>query len=124
MIDVTVTKHLGLVAARLTNDLELRKDLVQEMELFLLRVECRSPGQTRSWYVKGCEFHARNFLRLGRSIDSQKRSSKVVPMRSCDDAEAMAQRQTFDQPDPHDLRSGLFIYDLIELIQSLLTPNE
>ena len=74
MTENKIVKQLRGIASKLTADNELQKDLMQEMFVHLVEVETTDPGQTLSWYLKSCEFHARNFLKLGRSIDSLKRS--------------------------------------------------
>src|SRR2546425_11941719 len=76
--DGKVARILRGVAFRLAGDPEVQKDLLQEMFLHLIRLEVESPGQTRSWYIKGCEFRARNYLKLGCSIDSPKRAQCAV----------------------------------------------
>ncbi len=68
-------KKLRFIAAKITSDVELQKDLVQEMLMHLVRTHRIDPDKTPAWYLKSCEFHARNYLRLGRSIDSYKRSN-------------------------------------------------
>ena len=52
---------------------------MQEMFVHLVQVQTAEAGQTLSWYLKSCEFHARNYLKLGRSIDSLKRAHSGVP---------------------------------------------
>ena len=43
---------------------------MQEMFVHLVRIQTAEAGQTLSWYLKSCEFHARNFLAFGRGVDS------------------------------------------------------
>jgi RNA polymerase sigma factor (sigma-70 family) len=78
MTENPIVKQLHEIAARLTGDPHLQKDLMQEMFLHFVRVQTSEPGQTLSWYLKSCEFHARNYLKLGRSIDSLKRARNGV----------------------------------------------
>ena len=73
-----IVKQLHGIAARLTGDPNLQKDLMQEMFVHFVRVQTSEPGQTPSWYLKSCEFHARNLLKQGRSIDSPKRARNGV----------------------------------------------
>jgi DNA-binding NarL/FixJ family response regulator len=73
-----IVRQLRGIAAKLTANAELQKDLMQEMFLHLAHVETVEAGQTLSWYLKGCEFHARNYLKSGRSVDSLKRTHNVV----------------------------------------------
>jgi len=54
------------------------------MSVHLLRVQTESPAMTRSWYIKSCEFRARDYLRRGRSIDSYKRARGGEPTHSQD----------------------------------------
>jgi len=79
VIENKIVKQLHGIASKLTSDAELQKDLMQEMFVHLVRVQSAEAGQTPSWYMKSCEFHARNYLRLGRSIDSIKRARNGVP---------------------------------------------
>ncbi len=65
-----IVRQLRGVAAKLSADTELQKDLLQEMFIHLVRIEAELPGHTPSWYIKSCEFHARNYLKHGRSVDS------------------------------------------------------
>jgi RNA polymerase sigma factor (sigma-70 family) len=73
-----IVKQLHGIAARLTGDPNLQKDLMQEMFVHFVRVQTYEPGQTPGWYLKSCEFHARNYLKLGRSIDSPRRARNGV----------------------------------------------
>jgi DNA-directed RNA polymerase specialized sigma24 family protein len=74
MTENVIVKQLQGIAARLTDDSELQKDLMQEMFVHLVRVQTAEPGQTLSWYLKSCEFHARRCLRLRGGIDLPERS--------------------------------------------------
>ena len=69
-----IVRQLHGIAARLTGDPNLQKDLMQEMFVHFVRVQTYEPGQTPSWYLRSCEFHARNYVKLGCSIDSPKRA--------------------------------------------------
>ena len=79
VIENKIVRQLHGIASKLTCDAELQKDLMQEMFVHLVRVQSAEAGQTPSWYMKSCEFHARNYLKLGRSIDSIKRARNGVP---------------------------------------------
>lgn len=79
MIENKIVRQLHGIASKLTADAELQKDLMQEMFVHLIRVQTTEAGQTPSWYMKSCEFHARNYLKQGRSIDSIKRARNGVP---------------------------------------------
>ena len=79
VIENKIVRQLHGIASKLTGNAELQKDLMQEMFVHLVRVQSAEAGQTPSWYMKSCEFHARNYLKLGRSIDSIKRARNGVP---------------------------------------------
>jgi DNA-binding CsgD family transcriptional regulator len=75
-----VVQKLRGVAAKLTVDADLQKDVLQEMVIHWANVAVDRPGQTRSWYIKNCEFRARNYLSRGRSVDSYKRAHNIVSL--------------------------------------------
>jgi RNA polymerase sigma factor (sigma-70 family) len=102
------------VASKLTGDAELQKDLLQEMFVHLFRIQNSQPAKTPSWYVKSCEFHARNYLRRGRSIDSFKRARNAIPLDA----------PRIDPIDPLDLRSEIIANDIIDLILPHLTDTQ
>lgn len=96
-----IEKGLRDVALRITSDMEMQKDLVQEMLLHLLQVQREQPGQTFRWYVKSCEFHARNYLRLGKSVDSYKRAGGRISFSQTEagDGEGFCHEQFFYRVD-------------------------
>jgi DNA-directed RNA polymerase specialized sigma24 family protein len=68
MTENLIVKELQEIASRLTGDLDAQKDLMHEMFLHLVRMRTTNPDQALSWYLKSCEFYARNHLKLdGRS---------------------------------------------------------
>lgn len=69
---------LGRIAGRMTADATLREDLIQEALIHLWQQEARHPGQKPSWYLQGCRFHLKNYLRRGRSVDSGKHGHAVL----------------------------------------------
>jgi DNA-directed RNA polymerase specialized sigma24 family protein len=79
MTENHIVRQLQGIAEKLTADPDLQKDLMQEMFVHLVRIQTAEAGQTLSWYLKSCEFHARNYLKPGRRIDSLKRSGNGVP---------------------------------------------
>lgn len=118
--DLRIVKQLRGVAAKLTGDFDLQQDLLQEMFVHLTRVTAELPGRTSSWYVKGCEFHARDYLNRGRSIDSIKRQENLVPLGPTDDADDSSWFNP-DAVDPLDLRSELITRDILRLLLPQLT---
>src|ERR1039457_1172266 len=79
MTENQIVRQLHGIAGKLTADPDLQKDLMQEMFVHLVRIQTAEAGQMLSWYLKSCEFHACNYLKFGRSIDSLKRAGNGVP---------------------------------------------
>jgi DNA-directed RNA polymerase specialized sigma24 family protein len=117
-------KQLRGVAAKLSSDFELQKDLLQEMFIHLVRVQVDLPGRTPSWYIKSCEFHARNYLKHGRSVDSHKRARNVVPLGQVSDDAGGKVLFLLDPVDPLDLHSELVTQDIVDLIMPQLTDTQ
>ena len=116
-----IVKQLRGVAARLTGDFELQKDLLQEMFIHLVRVRGELPDRTSSWYIKSCEFHARNYLKHGRSIDSHKRARHSVPLAHVGDDSDSRYGFCIDAIDPLDAQSEMMTNDLVGLIMEQLS---
>lgn len=118
--DNQIIKQLRGVAVRLTGDHELQKDLVQEMFIHLVRVETELPERTLSWYLQSCLFRARNYLALGRSVDSIKRRNNLVPLGYSDDGDD-SDYFCLDAVDPIDLHSELITRDIVDQLLPRLT---
>src|SRR5882724_10039689 len=116
-----IVKQLHGIAARLTGDLDLQKDLMQEMFIHLVQIEADRPGQTLSWYLQGCQFRARDYLDRGRSINSMKRGNNLVPLDQHDDDDDGSHGGYSDAPDPIDLYSELIARDIVDLLVLRLT---
>lgn len=69
----------------MVGDTGSQEDMLQEALIHLWRLEERRPGQSVAWYLQGCRYHLQNWLRLGRSIDSVKRSRACVRDGATDD---------------------------------------
>jgi DNA-directed RNA polymerase specialized sigma24 family protein len=119
--DHRIVKQLRGIAARLTGDLDLQKDLMQEMFLHLVQVEADRPGQTLSWYLQGCQFRARDYLDRGRSINSIKRGNNLVPLDQGDDDGDGSLGAWPEAPDPIDLHNELITRDIVDLLVPQLT---
>jgi RNA polymerase sigma factor (sigma-70 family) len=124
MVDNHVLRQLHGVAAKLTSDAELQKDLLQEMLVHLLKVRICHPAETPSWYIKSCEFHARNYLRLGRSIDSLKRARNGVPLDAVRAGDFERFGGGIDPVDPLDFHGELMANDIIDLVLPHLTEAQ
>src|SRR5579859_3736148 len=70
MTENLIVKELQGIAAKLTSDPNLQKDLMREMFLHLVRLRTADPDRALSWYLKSCEFHARDFLTVGEHSSS------------------------------------------------------
>lgn len=116
-----VARRLAQVAGRLTGNTELQKDITQEMHLHLVKARHADPGRPLDWYVEGCEFHARNYLRRGRSIDSLKRAQGAVALGSDGGTEAGLGLM---DPVAKDLRRELISQEIIELVARHLTARQ
>lgn len=68
-----VRTRLHNIVERLAGNAALRGDLMQEALIHLWGLEQGRPGQSLHWYLRGCRYHLKNFLRRGRSVDSIKR---------------------------------------------------
>jgi DNA-binding CsgD family transcriptional regulator len=75
MTENHIVRQLHEIAGKLTADPDLQKDLMQEMFVHLVRIQTAEVDQTLSWYLKSCEFHARNYLKPGRNMDPLKRET-------------------------------------------------
>ena len=65
--------YLVNMIRHVTDDPELRADLLQEAVLHLWKAQTERPGQTRSLYLQSCKFRIQHYLAAGRSVDSTKR---------------------------------------------------
>lgn len=118
--DNRALRMLRGVIARLPAEGAMTDDLFQEAVIDLWTQECKNPGQGLSYYLRGCWLNARNSLRLGRSIDSPKRSCN----RQLLDAKRVPEAFHFPElvaTDPFDM---VVVDELLELIGLRLTPRE
>ena len=117
-------RQLGGIAARLTGDADLQKDILQEMSVHWLRIQRDAPGHTAAWFLKSCEFHARNYLKLGRSVDSRRRACNLVSL----DTGLMPSNEDLTfcgaATSPLDHQSELVIQDILDLVASKLSKKE
>jgi DNA-directed RNA polymerase specialized sigma24 family protein len=70
---------------KMTVNLALRDDLLQEALIHLWLTEIARTGQTRSWYLQSCKYHLMHYLSAGRSVDSSKR--RAGQMQFAEDSE-------------------------------------
>jgi len=120
---------LRRIVARLVRNGAAHDDLVQEALVHLWLAEHHQPGQSRSWYLQGCVFHLKNFLRKGRSIDSiKRRRENPGSLDECDESpptlEAGSPVELRDEPDPHtDVLSAVALREVLQLLAHDLDPR-
>jgi len=119
--ELSTRESLVRMVRRITSNLALRDDLLQEALIHLWLTESRRPGQTKSWYLQGCKYHLLHYLASGRSVDSAKRRSGQ--MLQANDVE---ERDSF----PEEIDSGASVLnwvsarDIIALLSPQLQPHE
>lgn len=123
-IDGEVVRQLQGVARKLSVNAELQKDLTQEMLVHFVNVRTKRPGNTLSWYIKSCEFHARNYLRLGRSIDSLKRASRGMQFASPHGEASSSSFCSEPTTDSLELEGQLITNDLLDLLLPQLSDKQ
>jgi hypothetical protein len=122
-----IVRQLSGIASKLTPNPELQKDLMQEMFVHLVQVQTAEAGQTLSWYLKSCEFHARNYLKLGRSIDSLKRAHSGVPYDESpsDEGEHSGNGSHHSQSMGHiEIQGEIITNDIVNLIMPRLSDTQ
>jgi RNA polymerase sigma factor (sigma-70 family) len=119
-----IVKQLRGVASKLTSDPELQKDLLQEMFVHLVKVRTELPDRTTSWYIKSCEFRARNYLKHGRSVDSIKRARNCVPLGQLYDDPDGQMYYFVEAMDPVDLQGELYTKDIVDLVTLQLSDTQ
>ena len=91
----SIRECLQRMIRRITPNLTLRDDLLQEALIHLWLTEARRPAQTRSWYLQSVKFHLLHYLASGRSVDSGKR--RASQMQMVEDTDST--EEFLDQPD-------------------------
>src|SRR2546422_2650466 len=116
-----VRQRLHGLVKRLTANIGLHDDMMQEALIHLWQTGERRPGQRPAWYVQACRLHLQNYLRLGRSVDSGKHF--VTGLR-----EAMNGHDSDEVP--HQLHTNGEFWeevnarDLLSILSPWLTPVE
>src|SRR5260370_13529168 len=78
-VDERATRDsLARMIRRLTANLALREDLLQEALVHIWLTEVGRPSQTKSWYLQSCKYHLLHYLASGRSVDSAKRRNNQL----------------------------------------------
>ena len=117
----SIRESLLRMVRRITPNVTLRDDLLQEALIHLWLTEARRPAQTKSWYLQSCKFHLLHYLASGRSIDSAKRRCSQMQM-----SEENESREDFlEQADSGNSVFGwVSARDIISLLSPQLLPQE
>lgn len=128
MTENQIVKQLQEIASKLTADPNQQKELMQEMFVHLVRVQTAEPGQALSWYLKNCEFHARDYLKAGRGSDALRRAGNAMPYDEVPaDGGAGPGNGTRLSPEPVgpiEIQGELITGDMLNLIVPLLTDMQ
>ena len=125
MTENRIVKQLQGIASRLTSDPDQQMDLMQEMFVHLIRVQTAEPGQALSWYLKSCEFRARNYLKPGQGIDAPRRAGTGLPGDEVTAAGSRGPgngtRLSAEPVGPIEIQGELITSDVLNLILPLLS---
>ena len=118
---LSVKEPLLRMIGRITPNLALRQDLLQEALIHLWLTEARRPGQTKSWYLQSSKFHLLHFLASGRSVDCPKRARYHSHFE--EDSEHI--EDSPELADPGDsVVSQVIARDIISVLSSHLSSHE
>ena len=125
MTENRIVKQLQGIASRLTSDPDQQMDLMQEMFVHLIRVQTAEPGQALSWYLKSCEFRARNYLKSGPVVDAPRRAGNGMPDDEVTASGRMGPgndiRLSAEPVGPIEIQGELITSDVLNLILPLLS---
>lgn len=119
-----IINKLRQVAGRLVSNVETQQDLVQEMYVHFVELRTREPDRHLAWYIRGCEFHARNRLRLGRSVDSPKRANGAVSWDSPNLPHCQTTGDYISQTETAVMEGELITSDVMEQLMPLLNERQ
>jgi DNA-directed RNA polymerase specialized sigma24 family protein len=106
---------------RLTANLALREDLLQEALIHLWLTETRRPGQTKSWYLQSCKYHLLHYLASGRSVDSGKRrAGQYFASQAGDEWDSVPE----ESDSGNSVLTWVSARDIISLLSPQLLPHE
>jgi len=118
--ELSTRDSLVRMVRRMTANLALREDLLQEALIHLWLTEARRSGQTRSWYLQSCKYHLLHYLASGRSVDSAKRRGGQL--------QATNDFDEWDLPEETDSGNSVLTWvsarDIIALLSPQLLPHE
>jgi RNA polymerase sigma factor (sigma-70 family) len=113
---------LESIAIHLSRDKSLQEDLEQEMRLHLCEQWQKTPNHTRSWYTQQCYYHALDYLKKGKSIDSKRRENvERLPLQhECPDAPLAF----LPVPAHHDFEAELMHREFLRTLVRKLTEKQ
>jgi DNA-directed RNA polymerase specialized sigma24 family protein len=121
MTENVIVKQLQGIAGKLTADPDLQKDLMQEMFVHLVRIQTAGADQPLSWCLKSCEFHARNYLTPGSTMDLPPPAANGVPA----DKHRVNGALTFSPlVSPIEIQGELITNDVVNLMLPLLSDRQ
>jgi DNA-directed RNA polymerase specialized sigma24 family protein len=121
-VDERATRDsLARMIRRLTANLALREDLLQEALVHIWLTEVGRPSQTKSWYLQSCKYHLLHYLASGRSVDSAKRRNNQLEWeRDSYDLDGMVDENKAD----NSVFAWVSARDIVSLLSSQLSGQE
>ncbi len=121
LVEQEGTRHtVRRIVFNITTNQGLHDDLAQEAFVHLWLRETERPGQTESWYFQSCRFHLQNYLRCGRSVDSNRRYTNL-----CVSAELVADPDLCSEQDgaaSDSVVDQVSAREITALLEKSLTP--
>jgi hypothetical protein len=124
MTENLIVKELQGIATKLTSDPDVQKSLMQEMFLHLVRIRTVDPDRALSWYLKSCEFHARNFLKPGERASSPNGASFDEIMAGGHERHGLDPRSSSPLVGQIEIQGELITGDVLDLILPLLSEMQ
>src|SRR5882724_5200261 len=120
--ELSTRESLVRMVRRMTANLALREDLLQEALIHLWLTEARRPGQTKSWYLQSCKYHLLHYLASGRSVDSGKRRGGQLhqPVNDFDIGDGFHE----ESDSGNSVLAWVSARDIISLLSPQLLPHE
>jgi RNA polymerase sigma factor (sigma-70 family) len=113
---------LSRIVARVNHDAVWRDDLFQEGMIHLWLIEQARPHQSLSWYMKSCQYHLRDYMAMGRSIDSWKRRQTQVSLS--DQEEDEQEPPSLGRRSEDTLLSEIGVLETMDLLRQRLTDKQ
>src|SRR5258708_27983575 len=116
--ELSTRDSLVRMVRRMTANLALREDLLQEALIHLWLTEIGRPSQTKSWYLQSCKYHLLHYLASGRSVDSAKRRNNQLELdRDSGELDGFVEEEIAD----NSVLTWVCARDIISLLSSKLS---